>query len=133
VVNVITKSASPVLLGKWLSPGQHVNAAGSNALSRREIDEDGVKRCDLVIVDGRGTARKECGDLLPAVEGGLYRWETLTEIGDIIAGRAPGRTSPTQITLYESHGMGIQDLYVGAAVLAMAREKNVGTDLPVGS
>ena len=132
VVNVITKSATPVLLGRWLEPGQHVNAAGSNALARREIDEEAVKKCDVVTVDGRGTARKESGDLLPAVEKGLLRWETLTEIGDVIAGRAPGRTSPTQITLYESHGMGLQDLYVGAAVLALAREKNVGTNLPIG-
>ena len=132
VVNVITKSASPVLLGKWLEPGQHVNAAGSNALSRRELDEEAVSRCDLITVDGRGTARKECGDLLPAVEKGLCRWETLTEIGEVIAGRAPGRTAAAQITLYESHGMGLQDLYVGAAVLAAAREKNVGTDVPIG-
>ena len=47
--------------------------------------------------------------MLPAVDAGLFRWETLTDIDDVIAGRAPGRTSPKQITLYESHGMGIQD------------------------
>jgi ornithine cyclodeaminase/alanine dehydrogenase-like protein (mu-crystallin family) len=132
VVNVITKSATPVLLGQWLEPGQHVNAAGSNALSRREIDEETVNKCQVVTVDGRGTARKESGDLLPAVEKGSLRWDTLTEIGEIIAGRAPGRASTRQITLYESHGMGLQDLYVGAAVLASAREKNAGTDLPIG-
>jgi len=131
IVNVITKSATPVLLGKWLEPGQHVNAAGSNALARREIDEEVVTKCDIVTVDGRGTARKESGDLLPAVEKGAIRWETLTEIGEVIAGRAPGRISATQTTLYESHGMGLQDLYVGAAVLGIARKKNVGTDLAV--
>jgi ornithine cyclodeaminase len=131
IVNVITKSAAPVLLGSWLEAGQHVNAAGSNALSRREIDEAVVQRCDLVTVDSRGTARNECGDLLPVVERGLLQWETLTEIGDVIAGRAPGRTGSRQITLYESHGMGIQDLWVGAKVLALARERGVGIDLPI--
>jgi len=131
VVNVITKSAEPVLLGKWLEPGQHVNAAGSNALSRRELDEDAVWRCDVVTVDGRGTARKESGDLLPAVEGGRLRWDTIAEIGEVIAGLAAGRTAADQITLYESHGMGIQDLYAGAKVLALAREKGVGHDLPM--
>jgi ornithine cyclodeaminase len=131
VVNVITKSAVPVLEGKWLEPGQHVNAAGSNALSRRELDEEAVRKCAVVTVDGRGTARKECGDLLPAVERGLHRWETLTEIGDVLAGRAPGRTSATQITLYESHGMGIQDVYTGAAVVALARSRGIGTELPL--
>jgi len=132
VVNVITKSAEPVLKGEWLAPGQHVNAAGSNALSRREIDEAAVKKCDVVTVDSRGTARKECGDLLPAVERGLLQWETLTEIGEVIAGRAPGRSTEREITLYESHGMGIQDLWVGARVLALARERGIGADLPIG-
>ncbi len=132
VVNVITKSAEPVLKGEWLEPGQHVNAAGSNALSRRELDEAAVRKCDVVTVDGRGTARNECGDLLPAVEKGLLRWEHLTEIGEVIAGKARGRTSPRQITLYESHGMGLQDIYVGAKVLALARSRGIGADLPVG-
>lgn len=133
IVNVITKAAEPVLKGEWLEPGQHINAAGSNALSRREIDEAAVRRCEVIAVDARGTARNECGDLLPAVEKGLLRWETLTEIGEVIAQRAPGRTSAQQITLYESHGMGIQDLYVGARMLALARERGVGVDLPIGS
>lgn len=133
IVNVITKSAEPVLKGEWLEPGQHVNAAGSNALARREIDLAAVKKCDVVTVDGRGTARNESGDLLPAVESGWLRWETLTEIGEVIAKKAPGRTAAKQITLYESHGMGLQDLWVGSTMLKLARERGVGTDLPVGN
>ena len=133
IVNVITKAAEPVLKGEWLEPGQHINAAGSNALSRRELDMAAVGKCDVITVDARGTARNECGDLLPAVEKGLLRWETLTEIGEVIAGRAAGRKSPGQITLYESHGMGIQDLYVGARMLGLARERGVGVDLPIGN
>ena len=132
IVNVITKSAVPVLKGEWLEAGQHVNAAGSNALSRREIDDAVVKKCDIVTVDGRGTAEKECGDLLPAVEKGWLRWNHLTEIGEVIAGKHPGRTSDKQISLYESHGMGLQDLWVGVKMLKLARERNVGTELPVG-
>jgi ornithine cyclodeaminase len=133
IINVITKAADPVLKGAWLEAGQHINAAGSNALSRREIDEETIKRCDVITVDGRRTAEKECGDLLPAVERGLLRWDALTELGEVMAGVKPGRTSASQITLYESHGMGIQDLYVGAKMLELARERNVGIDLPVGA
>lgn len=133
IVNVITKSAEPVLKGEWLEPGQHVNAAGSNALARREIDLAAVRKCDVVTVDGRATARNESGDLLPAVESGWLRWETLIEIGEVIAGKAPGRASATQITLYESHGMGLQDLWVGARMLKLARERGVGADLPIGN
>jgi ornithine cyclodeaminase len=130
VINVITKSAEPVLRGDWLEPGQHINAAGSNSLIRRELDFAAVKRCNYIVVDSRGTARNECGDLLPAVEGGLVDWDQLTELGEIIANRAPKRTSPHQITLYESHGMGIQDLYVADALVALANERGIGVDFP---
>jgi ornithine cyclodeaminase/alanine dehydrogenase-like protein (mu-crystallin family) len=132
VVNVITKSADPVLKGEWLEPGQHVNAAGSNALTRRELDEAAVRKCDIVAVDGRGTARKESGDLLSAVEKGHLNWDFLAEIGEVIAGAAAGRSSDRQITLYESHGMGLQDVYVGAKVVELARARGVGQDMPIG-
>lgn len=131
VVNVITKSANPVLDGDWLEPGQHVNAAGSNALSRREIDARTVARCALITVDGRGTARKECGDLLAAVENGRLSWDTLTEIGEVLAGLSPGRAHRDDITLYESQGMGIQDVYTSVAMLELARSRKLGTELPM--
>ena len=132
IVNVITKSATPALKGEWLEPGQHINAAGSNALSRAEIDDATVKRCDYITVDSRGTAQKECGDLVSSAEKGVIQWEYLTEIGDVYADKAPKRTSPTQITLYESHGMGIQDLYGAAKALELAKARGLGVALPVG-
>jgi alanine dehydrogenase len=133
ILNIITKSATPVFNGDWLQPGTHINAAGSNALIRREIDETTVKKSDVVVVDSRETARRECGDLLPAIEKGLLQWETLPDLGDIVSGRRPGRTAASQITLYESHGMGIQDLYVATHLIAIARERGVGADFPIGA
>lgn len=132
IVNVITKAATPVLAGAWLEPGQHINAAGSNALTRRELDAEAVQRCTRIVVDARGTARNECGDLLPLIENGLLDWDALPELGEVIIGRAPGRGARDEITLYESHGMAIQDLYAGARVLALARERGIGVDLPIG-
>jgi ornithine cyclodeaminase len=131
IINVITKAAEPVLRGEWLEPGQHINAAGSNALSRREIDLAAVRRCDYIVVDSRGTARNECGDLLPAVEAGHLDWDALPDLGEVIVGRARRRASRNEITLYESHGMGIQDLYVAERLVAMARERKLGMDLPI--
>jgi ornithine cyclodeaminase len=133
IINVMTKASEPVLRGEWLEPGQHINAAGSNSLIRREIDLASVERCDYITVDSRGTARNECGDLLPAVEKGLVDWDTLTEIGEVIIGHAPRRRSANQITLYESHGMGIQDLYVAHKLVALSRERGIGIDLPIGA
>ena len=123
IINVITKSASPVLKGAWLSPGQHINAAGANALSRAEIDDETVKRCDYITVDSRGTAQKECGDLISSFEKGIIQWDYLTEVGDIYAGKALKRSTREQITLYESHGMGIQDIYAAAKAIEIAKSR----------
>jgi ornithine cyclodeaminase/alanine dehydrogenase-like protein (mu-crystallin family) len=131
IINVITKSASPVLKGAWLSPGQHINAAGANALSRAEIDDETVKRCDYITVDSRGTAQKECGDLISSFEKGIIQWDYLTEVGDIYAGKALKRSTREQITLYESHGMGIQDIYAAAKAIEIAKSRGIGTQLPV--
>ena len=128
IVNVITTSATPVLQGNWLERGQHVNAAGSNALTRRELDLQAMRRFNVVVVDSRDTARKECGDLLPLVESGLARWETLPEMGEVAAGLRSGRESSEQITLYESHGVAIQDLYVAAKVIERARANGLGRE-----
>lgn len=129
VVNIMTKSTTPVINGDWLQPGQHVNAAGSNALSRAEIDAKTVARCKLITVDSRGTARNECGDLIAAVETGKLSWDTLPEIGEVLVGKAAGRATKDDITLYESHGMGIQDIYTAAKLLELARARNIGTAL----
>jgi len=132
VVNVITRSKTPVMSGEWLEPGQHINAAGSNAIDRQEVDQKSVERCDVITVDARGTAENECGDLAPLVEMKKLTWKDLTEIGDVITAKAAGRTDDQQISLFESQGMGLLDVYVAAEALKIAREQKVGIDLPLG-
>ena len=116
IVTLITSAREPVVEGRWLEPGQHVNAAGSNALDRRELDSDAIVRCHRIVVDARDVARQECGDLLPLAERGMVDWARLTELGEILIGQAPGRSSDAEITLFESHGMGVQDLYAAYLV-----------------
>ena len=72
-------------------------------------------------------------DLLPLVETGKLDWDALPELGEVIVGRVPGHKSRDDITLYESHGMGIQDIYTGHHVLEVARAEKLGTELPVGA
>ena len=132
VINVITKASAPALLGEWLAPGQHINAAGANSFVRRELDAAAVQRCARVAVDSRATARIECGDLLPLIDKGLLDWDALPELGEIIAGRVPGRENRDEITLFESQGMAIEDIYTAKYVVDTAREKNIGIDLPIG-
>lgn len=118
IVTLITSAREPVIDGAWLEPGMHINAAGSNAMDRRELGVDAIERCDRIVVDARDVARQECGDLGPLVERGTLAWDDLPELGEVLVGRAAGRTGADEITLYESHGMGVQDLFAAHAVIA---------------
>ncbi|GAB4445578.1 MAG: ornithine cyclodeaminase family protein [Rhodocyclaceae bacterium] len=130
IVVTITSSAQPVFDGAWLEPGMHVTAAGSNSLIRRELDERAVGRADVVCVDSRATALRESGDLLPLLEKGRLHEGRLIELGEIVAATKAGRKTPEAITLFESHGMAIQDLALAARILPLARGRGVGTELP---
>jgi alanine dehydrogenase len=132
IVVTITNSASPVFSGEWLSPGTHINAAGSNSLVRREIDEKTVLMASRVVVDSRPTALKEAGDLLPALDKGRLHGSGLTELGEVIAGTRPGRTAADQITLFESQGMAMQDLVIAAHLLKLASDRGLGSPLDLG-
>src|SRR5947207_2168711 len=133
IVVTITTAASPVFSGEWVMPGTHINAAGSNSLLRREIDEETVRKAAVVVVDSRPSALKEAGDLLPALEKGRLHAGALTELGEVIAGTRPGRTSPGQVTLFESQGMAMQDLIIAAELVRLARGRNLGEELAMGA
>lgn len=130
LVGTVTTAAAPLFEADWLEAGAHLNGAGSNALIRQEISEAAIRRCGLICVDSVPTALAEAGDLLPLLEKGRLHARQLVELGDVIVGRVPGRTSPEQITLFESQGMAIQDLAVAVRVLAAARERGLGRELP---
>jgi alanine dehydrogenase len=132
VVVTITTSATPVFSGESLGKGVHINAAGSNSLLRQEIDEATLRKCDVVVVDSRPTALKEAGDLLPALEKGRLHGGALTELGEVIAGTRPGRTSAEQTTLFESQGMAIQDLILASELARLARERGLGAEVDLG-
>ena len=132
IVSTITTASSPLFEASWLSPGTHINAAGSNSLIRREVGEDVLKVCRPIVVDSVDTALKEAGDLLPVLEKGRLSERQLVELGDIIVGAHPGRSKPEDITLFESQGMAIQDIAVAVRLEAMAREQGMGVALPYG-
>ncbi len=131
LVGTVTTAAQPLFDAEWLEPGAHVNAAGSNALIRQELSEAALRRAALIAVDAVSTALAEAGDLLPLLEKGRLHSRQLVELGDVIIGRHAGRTSAEQITVFESQGMAIQDLAVGLRVLAAARERGLGVELPL--
>jgi len=130
IVSTITSTETPLFDGAWLAEGAHVNAAGSNMLSRRELDETALIRCGLIATDSREVARRECGDLLPLIEKGRIGWGQVRELGDVLIGRTPGRVNEGQITCFESHGLAVQDVALGARLLVLAEQQGLGSELP---
>jgi ornithine cyclodeaminase/alanine dehydrogenase-like protein (mu-crystallin family) len=130
VIVTITSARDPVVEGAWLAPGTHVNAAGGNHWMRREIDDEVVTRSEVIVVDDLDQARIECGDLLWPEGRGTFRWDMAHELQDVVAGRVPGRPSEQSITLFESMGVGLEDIAAAQLVYHKAREQGIGQELP---
>jgi alanine dehydrogenase len=131
VMITITSAREPVFDGAWLAPGSHVNAAGINQATRREIDDTTIQRAGTIAVDLLEQARSECGDLLAAERAGVFDWGRATELAPIVAGSVPARHGRDEITLFESQGIALEDVAVGALVYRRAMEQGIGVDLPI--
>ncbi|MDT7885299.1 MAG: ornithine cyclodeaminase family protein [Thermoflexus sp.] len=125
ILITITSAREPVLRGAWLRPGVHLNAAGSNALLRRELDEEAIARADLIVIDSRAQGQIEAGDFLEPLERGRLQWERVYELRDVVAGRV-GRAHPEQITLFKSLGIALEDVAVAAVAYERARAQGAG-------
>ena len=131
IVITMTTSREPVLKGEWLQPGVHINAAGGNLLLRREIDDDVVMRCNHLVVDSIEQCKIESGDFLGVIETGRRHWEHFVELRDVVAGLKPGRTSPSDITLFKSGGIALEDVAIAKLVYERAIEQGIGRKLDV--
>jgi ornithine cyclodeaminase/alanine dehydrogenase-like protein (mu-crystallin family) len=123
VVAATTHASEPVVRRKWLGPGTHVNSVGLNP-SGREVDDDTVAD-SLLVVESRASALAPPPAGAPELAG-LDPARVHAELGELVAGTRPGRTSPEQITLYKSVGVAVQDAAAAALVLAAARERSAG-------
>ena len=130
VVIVITSAREPALLGEWLAPGTHVNAAGGNHWMRREVDEETVLRSEVIVVDDLEQAKIECGDLIWLEPRGTFRWDMAKELQDVVAGRVDGRPSTDSITLFESMGLALEDIAAAQLVYTKAKAQGIGQELP---
>lgn len=133
IVVTATSAKEPVLMGAWLRPGVHVNAIGSNAAARQELDAEAVRRSDLIAVDSLEQARIECGDLITPAAAGEVVWERVTELGSIVTGASPGRSRQEQITLFESQGIAMEDVVTLELLYRRAVEAGVGEEIPLST
>ena len=130
VVVTSTSSREPVLSREWLAPGAHVNAVGASTPAAREIDVETVAASAL-FCDSRESLRNEAGEYLLAVEQGLISGEdhVRAELGEVLAGTRPGRRDATELTLFRSLGLAVEDLAAAAHAVVGARRLGLGTEV----
>jgi alanine dehydrogenase len=126
IVTTITNAREPVVLGRWLQPGTHINAAGGNLLLRREVDDDAVIRSNRVVVDSIEQSKLEAGEFVGVIESGRRHWEDFIEMRDVVVGSKPGRTNASDITLFKSLGLAIEDVAIGRVVYERAVKRGMG-------
>ncbi len=132
LVCTTTSSSDPVVQGEWLSPGAHINAAGSSVKSDRELDTDTVVMSRLFI-DRHESAVNEAGDyLIPLAEGAITESHIIGEIGDLLLERCEGRRSDDEITLFKSLGLAVEDISTAAYLVDRARQLGRGTEVEIG-
>jgi ornithine cyclodeaminase/alanine dehydrogenase-like protein (mu-crystallin family) len=130
IVICATSSHVPLFDGHALAEGTHINAIGSNYLTRSEIDVTTIRRADHIVCDSLDACKLEAGDFVPALEDGSLDWSRVHELSDVVHGRETGRAHPEDITLFKSVGLALEDLAVAVRILEKARIEGIGQTLP---
>jgi ornithine cyclodeaminase/alanine dehydrogenase-like protein (mu-crystallin family) len=128
IVVAAVASSQPAVQGRWLRPGMHVNSVGTARPTLREIDEDVLRRADIIMVDTRNGVFNEAGDCVVAKS--WLRPESARELSELVCGRAQGRSSEQQITLFKSVGTAVQDIALAVKIYRNAKELGLGIELP---
>jgi alanine dehydrogenase len=130
VVCTTTPSRSPIVMRDWISPGTHINAIGADAPGKEELDPEILKVASIFVDDLEQASHS--GEInVPLRKGIISLSDVKGEIGEVVAGRKPGRTSDQEITVYDSTGLSILDVATGELVMRKAEREGVGIWLEV--
>jgi ornithine cyclodeaminase/alanine dehydrogenase-like protein (mu-crystallin family) len=129
IIALCTSSDRPVLLGKWVKAGTHINSIASYSPKVREVDSE-LFAAARVVADSKTEALEHAGDvLIPLEEGRVGRDCIYGELGEVVGGRIPGRENDAQVTLYKSMGLAIQDVAAANYLYEKALEQGIGTEI----
>lgn len=130
VVCTVTAALEPVTQAQWFAPGCHLNAVGSSTPAAQEIDATTLARASL-FVDRREAALAESGDILAALRvQAITPTHIRAELGEVLIGRQPGRSTAQEFTLYKALGFAALDLAAAELAVRRARERGVGVEVP---
>lgn len=126
VVCTLTGSKEPIVELGWLKPGCHINAVGSSNRAARELGDD-IVTASAFFVDSRSQAAVECGELLQPLERGVIGPDhARAELGEVLAGLHPGRSSPQELTVFKSLGIAVEDAAAAIRAVKNAIDKGLG-------
>ena len=129
VICTTTSARKPILFGDMLDDGVHINAVGASVPTWRELDI-GVVQCSKLFTDRRESLENEAGEYRLALEEGLIDSDHLqAELGEVLIGAHPGRTSDGEITLFRSLGLAVEDIAAAHLVYRRAVERGIGTEV----
>jgi alanine dehydrogenase len=128
IVTTTTPAREPVVKDEWIGEGTHINAIGADAPGKQELDPKILRRAKIV-VDAWEQARHSGEINLPLRNRLLFREDIYAELGEIVAGKKPGRESDEEITVFDSTGLAIQDVAAAALAYRIAVERGAGTEL----
>jgi ornithine cyclodeaminase/alanine dehydrogenase-like protein (mu-crystallin family) len=133
LICTVTNSTAPVLLGAWLGPGTHVNAVGASRPPARELDTEAVVKSRF-FVDSRQSAALEADDYrVPLKEGRVGEGFIVGEVGDVLEHRVRGRVTESDITVFKSLGLAVEDLAAANYAYHRAQVAGVGRRIDFGS
>ncbi|MGB7270616.1 MAG: iminosuccinate reductase BhcD [Albidovulum sp.] len=127
VVISMTSSFNPVFAAAHISDGTHVACMGTDTIGKQECDTDLVVKATVFTDEVAQSVT--LGEAQHAVGAGLKKREDIYELGAVINGTHVGRTSDTEITLFDGTGVGLQDLAVSASIVEIAKAKGIGTEV----
>jgi alanine dehydrogenase len=131
IICTATSSATPIFDGAKVREGAHINGIGSHTPNARELDTAIVKRSKFV-ADSYEACLKEAGDIMiPIQEGAIDKSHMFAELGEVVTGKKPSRGSDSEITLFKSNGLAIQDVATAKLVYDKAVEKGIGKNVDI--
>jgi len=132
VVCTLTASRTPVLEGRWLRPGVHVNAVGASVRTTRELDTAAVRMARF-FADRDDSVRAESGDfLIPLAEGAIGAEHLRGELGALLTGQITGRETRQEVTVFKSLGLAVEDVAALRHIHARALATGGGTRVELG-
>lgn len=125
-----TPVREPIVKSEWILPGTHINAIGADAKGKEELDPEILKRAKIVVDCLEQAAHS--GEINVPLEKGIIKKEDIfAELGEVVSGKKPGRTKEDEITIFDSTGLAIQDLYTGALIYKIAKRKKLGLEIEI--